>query len=130
MQEYYCRQLSPNSTANSNGSTFQEADPHLDKNSSSESQQNSTHDTQCCNQSTSLDPKISGAQSELQKLLRSQHKDPDVDMKLTPKRYLIKFKGSDLTFCEMSQWLQESLEFNRMDALINRECFIQVGNYR
>ena len=125
MQEYYSI-----SNGIANGSAFHEADPCLHENSSSESQQNSTLDSQGCDQSAELNPKVSKAESELQKLLHSQHKDPDVEMKLTPKRYLIKFKGSDLSFCEMPQLLQESLEFNRMDAEINRECFVQVGNYR
>lgn len=123
MQEHYRKYLSPTCIANSNGS--QETDPQLH---TSESQKTSTqgHD----DHTNLLDPKLTRAESELRKLLRSQHKDPDVEMKYTPKRYLLKFKGSDLSFCEMPPLLQESLEFSRMDALINRECFIQVGYYR
>ena len=128
VQEYYYKQP-PDCTAKSSESCPEAACQDQCRNhcSSSESHHNSIHDTQDCDQSTNLDPKILGVQSELQKLLCSQHRDPDVDMKLTPKRYLIKFKDSDLKLGEMPQSLQESLEFNRMDALINKTCFDQVG---
>ena len=74
-------------------------------------------------------PKVLGAQSELEKLLRSQHTDPDEQTNYAAKRHLIVCNKLGLKLVEMSVSLQETLKFNRMADLISRKCFYQVSKF-
>ncbi len=76
------------------------------------------------------DPKVLDAKRELKKLLQSQHEKSDIPTDFAAKRHLILCDDSGLKLIEMSKELQESLKHNRMDDLINRECFDKVSDIR
>lgn len=74
------------------------------------------------------DPKVLEAKKELKKLLQSQHDKSDVPTDFAAKRHLILCDDSGLKLIEMSNELQESLKCDKMDDLINQECFNKVSS--
>jgi hypothetical protein len=74
------------------------------------------------------DPKVLEAKRELKKLLRSQYDKSDVPTDFAAKRHLILCADSGLKMIETSKELQESLKYDRMDDLINQECFNKVSD--
>ena len=73
------------------------------------------------------DPKVLAAKRELKKLLQSQHDKSDVPTDFAAKCHLILCADSGLKLIEMSEGLQESLKCDKMDDLINQECFNKVS---
>lgn len=75
------------------------------------------------------DPKVLAAKRELKKLLQSQNDKSDVPTDFAAKRHLILCTDTGLfKLIETSKELQESLKFDKMDDLINQECFNKVSN--
>lgn len=75
------------------------------------------------------DPKVLEAKRELKKLLQSQHDKPDAPTDFAAKRHLILCDDSGFKLIETSKELQESLKCDRLDDLINQECFNKVSSY-
>lgn len=74
------------------------------------------------------DPKVLAAKRELNKLLQSQHDKSDVLTDFAAKQHLILCADSGLKLIETSKELQESLKCDKMDDLINQECFNKVSD--
>ena len=74
------------------------------------------------------DPKVLAAKRELKKLLQSQNDKSDVPTDFAAKRHLILCADSGLKLIETSKELQENLKCDKMDDLINQECFNKVSN--
>ena len=157
LQEFYCSQEQPSIGANTQVSASEHQATVSDlisqaqsgkRSSTSESQQiidecAASNSSQTESESTVVQErsrdeatkanasnlKTLGAQSELEKLLRSQHTDPDEQTNFAAKRHLIVCNELGLKLVEMSVSLQEILKFNRMADLISRKCFYQVSKF-
>ena len=86
------------------------------------------HEKSCEGAKIMRDPKVLEAKKELKKLLQSQHDKSDVPTDFAAKRHLILCDDSGLKLIEMSNELQESLKCDKMDDLINQECFNKVSS--
>ena len=86
------------------------------------------HEKGCEGAKVVRDPKVLEAKRELKKLLQSQHDKSDVPTDFAAKQHLILCDDSGLKLIEMSKELQESLKCDKMDDLINQECFNKVSS--